>query len=186
MLTSRITRGVSLAVVSLALGSLGAVQELQTIDAGGLKFQAPKDWKSNPPRNAMRKAEMVIPAVAGDKEPTEFAVFVFRGGAGSIQANLERWEQQFRDASGKAPKAEPKKVKGKGGAELTRVELSGTYTEPTFGQGEPKHKPGHRLLGAIIETQEMAYFLKLTGPEATIKAATPAFDKLLESVELAK
>lgn len=169
-----------------ALVGLGAAtQDTQTIDAGGLKFQVPKEWKSAPPKSAMRKAEVTIAPASGDKDPAILAVFAFPGGAGGVNANLERWQNMFRDAGGNVPKLEPKTLKSKTGVAVTRVELAGTYTEPTFGQGAPTPKAGYRLLGAIAETAEMAYFLRMTGPENTMKGAAAAFDKALDSIEVA-
>lgn len=173
-----------LGVAVLATFALGAAQDTQDIDAAGLKFQAPKAWKNNPPKNQMRAANLVVPAAEGDKEPAELVISAFPGGAGTVAANIARWEQQFKDAAGKAVKAETKTVKTKSG-DATRVEVAGVFTEPTFGRGEPTPKSGYRLVGAIIETAQGAYFLKLTGPEKTIKEATPAFDKLVEGAATA-
>lgn len=33
----------------------GADEAKQTIEAGGLKFEAPKSWKSSPPTSSMRR-----------------------------------------------------------------------------------------------------------------------------------
>ena len=46
-------------------------------------------------------------------EGAELVVTAFPGGAGSTDQNIKRWESAFKDADGKAPKAETKKVKGK-------------------------------------------------------------------------
>ncbi len=170
---------------ALALFALGAVpQDTQTVDAGGMKFQAPKDWKSTPPKSAMRKAELSVPSAAGDKDTGLLAVFALSGGAGGVTANLERWQGMFKDPTGNVPKLEPKTIKSKSGVSITRVEFAGTYTEPTFGQGAPTPKPDYRLLGAIVETSQTSYFLRMTGPDKTIKGAAGAFDKVLDSIEV--
>lgn len=180
---SRISRPFALAIGALAVTGLGmAFQDSRTIEADGLKFQAPAAWKSITPKSTIRKAQLAVPAAEGDKEAGELVVFAFPGGAGSVQANLDRWQAQFKGADGKAPALESKKVKSQSSVEVTRVELKGTYTEPTFGQGDPKPRPGFALLGCIVETPKTSYFLKLTGPEATLKAAGPSFDKLIDSV----
>lgn len=181
----RFHRAIALAVGALAVAGLGlAAQDVRTIEADGLKFQAPASWKSITPKSSMRKAQVSIPAADGDKESGELVVFAFPGGAGSVQANLERWQAQFKGTDGKVPALASKKVKSKAGVDVTRVDLKGTYTEPTFGQGDPKPRPGFALLGAIVESPKVSYFLKLTGPEATLKAATDGFDKLIDSMEV--
>lgn len=181
----RFSRSLALVLGALAVAGLGAsFQDARTIETDGLKFQVPAAWKSITPKGTIRKAQLSVPAAEGDKEAGELVVFAFPGGAGSVQANLDRWQAQFQGSDGKAPALASKKLKSQSGAEVTRVELKGTYTEPTFGQGDPKPRTGFALLGAIVETAKTSYFLKLTGPEATLKAATPGFDKLIDSVNV--
>ena len=58
------------------------------------------------------------------------------------------------------------------------AEIAGTFKKP---DGPPflrktKPAPGYRMLGAIVELDgKGVYFLKLTGPDATIKAEADAF-----------
>lgn len=179
-------RLVALGLAVTATLALGAAQNTQTIDAGGLKFPVPEAWKVYPPKNQMRAANLTIPAAEGDKESAELVVSAFPGGAGSVDANVARWEQQFQGANGQPAKAESKKTMKVKSGEATRIEVAGTFVEPTFGRGNPVPKSGYRLLGAIIETGSGAYYLKLTGPEKTVKAATPAFDKLVAEATATK
>jgi hypothetical protein len=189
MFIRRASHGLVLSLTTLGILGLQAhaqAQDTQAITAAGIKFQAPKSWKANPPRNTMRQAELVVAPVEGDKAPAELVLFVFPGGAGSVQANVQRWEMQFRDAQGKTVRSKSTEIKAKGGVPVTRVELEGTYVEPTFGQGDPTPKPGYRLLGGIVETPQSAYFFKMTGPDQTMKAAAKDFDLLLESIEVTR
>ena len=84
-----------------------------------------------------------------------------------------------RDAQGNPPKVESKAVKGKN-TDVTRVEVAGTYTDPFAGDGP---KPNQRLLGAIVQTNLSGYFFKMVGPDKTVKAAEPAFDAMLKSIQ---
>ena len=61
-------------------------------------------------------------------------VYAFPGGAGTVDANVKRWQSQFRDADGNPPKIESKTVKGKN-VEVTRVETAGHYKSSTPGHG---------------------------------------------------
>jgi hypothetical protein len=173
-------RGVGLALggLAVALAALGADDPTQTIDVGGLTFQAPAAWKKVQPKSSMRRAQLVVNPAEGDKEPAELIVFVFPEGAGTVQANVRRWQEQFRDAQGNIPKVESKTVKGKN-TDVTRVEVAGTYTDPFAGKGA---QPNYHLLGAIVETPRAAYFLKMVGPEKTISAAEADFDQLVASI----
>jgi hypothetical protein len=180
-------RGVGLGAVAVILGGLGlgADAPTQTIDAGGLTFQAPTAWKSSPPGSPMRKAEIKVAPVEGDKEPAELVVFAFPGGAGTVDANIKRWQGQFKDADGNPPRIESKDVKGKN-VDVTRVETAGHYFPMTF-PGQPKQvdRPNYRLLGAIVQAGTTGYYLKMVGPDKTMLAIRPDFDQLISSISAA-
>src|SRR5262249_51198854 len=110
-------------------------EKTQAIDTAGIQFEIPDSWKSQPPTSQMRKAQIRIPAAEGDQEGAELVLFVFPGGAGSVEANVERWRNQFTDESGDHPKVDTTKVKGQN-VEVTRVEAAGTYKDP-FAAGGP-------------------------------------------------
>jgi len=182
---SHVVRRFVLGAVAIVLGApaFGADAPTQTIDVGGLTFQVPGDWKSSPPSSTMRKAELKIAPAEGDKEPAELVVFAFPGGAGSVEANIKRWQSQFKDADGQPPRVESKPVKGKN-VDVTRVEIAGHYFPMTF-PGQPKQvdRPNYRLLGAIVQTGTMGFFLKMVGPDKTMQAARDDFDQLIASIE---
>lgn len=175
----------AVAVVVGGLGlrpGYGADAPTRTIDAGGLTFEVPAAWKSNPPSSGMRRAELRIAPAEGDKEPAELVVFAFPGGAGTVEANVKRWQSQFKDAGGNPPPVESKTVKGKN-VEVTRVETAGHYYPSQFpGQAKQSDQPNYRLLGAIAQTGTTGYFLKLVGPDKTVQAARPVFDQLIASM----
>jgi hypothetical protein len=171
-----------LAVVAAMLFAVGADAPPQTIDAGGMTFQAPASWKSSKPSSTMRRAQLKVDAVEGDPEVAELIVFAFPGGAGGVEANISRWQGQFKDKDGKPPKIETKTVKGKN-VEVTRVETGGHFVAPEF-PGSPKlmNKKDFRLLGAIVQTPKTGYFFKMIGPEKTMAAAEAGFDSLIASI----
>jgi hypothetical protein len=174
-------------VGALVVGiGLGAMAPTQTIDAGGLTFEAPSAWKSSPPTSTMRRAELKATPVEGDKEPAELVVFGFPGGAGSVKDNIDRWQRQFKDADGNPPPVESKEVKGKN-VDVTRVEIAGHYFPMTF-PNQPKQadRPNYRLLGAIVQTGATGYFLRMTGPDKTMKSLRPEFDQLIASMNADK
>ena len=97
--------------VSLLL--CGADDAKQMVDAKGLKFEAPASWKSSPPLGSMRRAELKVEPIAGDDFPGELVVFAFPGGVGTVQANIERWKNQFKDKDGNPPKSRPRRLKAR-------------------------------------------------------------------------
>jgi hypothetical protein len=186
MTTKPRTRRLALGTIAFVVIGLGADTPTQTIDAKGLTFQAPTAWKSSPPSSRMRLAQLKIEPTEGDTDPAELAVFAFPGGAGTVEQNIKRWQEFFRDNEGKPPKVETKKVQGKN-TEVVRVETAGRYVAPKFpGSAEVNDKPNYRLLGAIVQTDDAAYFLRAIGPDKTMTAARPAFDEMLGSIKVAK
>jgi hypothetical protein len=181
-------RGIGPLAAAVVLGGLvlGADAPLQSIDAGGLTFQAPAAWKSSPPSSQMRRAELKVAPAEGDKEPAELVVFAFPGGAGTVEANVKRWQNQFKDADGNPPPIDSKTVKGKN-VEVTRVETAGHYFPMAF-PGSPRQpdRPNYRLLGAIVQAGDTGYFLKMVGPDKTMKAARTDFDQLIASISAEK
>lgn len=154
----------------------------KTHKAGELSFEAPIAWKSEKPTSSMRKAQLKLAAADGDSEPAELVVFVFPKGAGTVEANIKRWASQFKDGDGKAPEPMVKQVKGKN-VEVTRVEIAGRYIAPLSpGSSEAVNKPGFRLLGAIVQTDDAGYFFKMVGPDKTMTSAKPGFDALIASM----
>ncbi len=142
----------------------------------------PASWKSETPKSAMRKAQFKLAPAEGDTDQAELLVFQFPNRAGTVEANVDRWEKMFVDADGKQPRAKSEKKKG-ANVDATRVEVAGRYVASVSpGAAEKFDKPDFRLLGAIVETDTAAYFFRLIGPEKTIKAATPGFDAMIASM----
>jgi hypothetical protein len=175
--------GLSLPAMALLL--LGADTPKQTVDAQGVKFQAPASWKSVPSTSQMRRAVLKIEPVEGDDFPGELVVYAFPGGVGTVDANIERWQKQFKDKDGNPPKVETKTVKGKN-VEVTRAETSGHYFPAQFGGRPEPDRPDARLLGAIVQTDQAAYVIKFVGPNKTLTKLRPEFDEMLTTIEVAE
>ena len=153
-------------------------------DSGaGIRWTTPANWKAQDQR-PMRLATYTVPPVQGDQDSGECGVYYFGpGGAGSVQANMDRWIGQFQQTDGKASKATVKNGTAGGGLKLTTVDVSGAYTGmggPRAPQGPPK--AGYRLLGAIVEGPQGSIFFKFTGPAKTVAQNQSAFLKMLASI----
>lgn len=164
--------------------AIGDDKPVQTINGGGITFEVPAGWKSAKPSSSMRRAQLSIPPVEGDKDAPECVLFAFPGGAGTVEANIERWAGQFRGEDNTPPKPESCKLKGKN-TEVTRVDISGRFVAPVFpGSPDTENKAGYRLMGAIVVTPQVSYFLKIVGPEATMKSSAKDFDALISSMKI--
>jgi len=146
-------------------------------EAAAIAWKAPDAWQTAPNPSTMRLATYKIPAAKGDADGAELAIS--RAG-GAKEANIQRWIGQF-DEAGKDSRVE-KTVRG---MKITIVDVGGTYLgggmmgAPGAGSGPKK---GWALLGAIVETPGMPYFFKMTGPATTVRAARPAFDKMIDGI----
>jgi hypothetical protein len=131
----------------------------------------------------MRAATYLIPAVVGDKEDAECAVFVNIGGG--VQANVDRWIGQFEQPDGSASKDKAKtKLETINGLPVTTIDLTGTYKGGGVAMGQPSTpKPDYRLLGAIVDAPSGPVYFKLTGPAKTVAAAQSEFQTMLKSLK---
>src|SRR5262249_52161058 len=169
-------------LLALVLLAAGADGPKQTIEARGLSFQAPASWKSSPPTTQMRLAQLKVDPIEGDDYPAEVVVFAFPGGAGSVEQNLQRWQRMFKDKDGNTPRIESKTVKGKN-VDVVRAETSGHYTPAQFGRPEPE-RPDARLPGANTTPEDVAYFIRMGGPNKTIIKPRPDFDELIPTTQV--
>jgi hypothetical protein len=174
-------------LASLVLGLVAARGDdpKQTIDAKGLTFEAPASWKSKAPTTPTRRAELTVKPSEGDSYPAELVVFSFGRAAGTVEDNLKRWQSLFKDEDGNPPKIESKKVKGKN-VEVTRAETSGHYHPAQFGRRKEPDRPGARLLGAIVTGDDATYYIRMVGPDKTMKKLRTDFDDMLKTIQIDK
>jgi hypothetical protein len=108
--------------------------------------------------------------------PIQAAFYHFgEGQGGSIGANLERWKGQFQAQ----PEAQVDAIEVNG-HKITFVLLVGTYLDgPMFGQKTPREN--YALLGAILESEAGAVFIKATAPRGAAEACREHFRTLAMS-----
>ncbi len=148
---------------------------LSAESVAGLQWTTPPGWKSEGTR-PMRAATYNL------ADGAECAVYFFgAGGAGSVQANLDRWKDQVRAPGGKPAEAQIRK-RTVHGLPVTTIDATGEYS----GMGGPAPKPSYRLIGAIVEGPGGNVFIKFTGPAKTVAQSQPKFDQMLASFEKAQ
>jgi hypothetical protein len=143
--------------------------------AGDLAWDVPAKWQTAASPSTMRKATYKIAKTAGDADDPEMSVMQAGGG---LEANIDRWAGQF----GGTKDVKRSKVKI-GNFDVTVVEIKGTFAGSGM-PGAPAAGPKDHwaLLGAIVEGVDPPYFFKLTGPDKSVAAARPDFDKLVGSL----
>ena len=91
--------GVLATSLTLLAGLNFAFAGENVIELGGLTSKIPAGWKMQKPSNNLRKYQVLVPRVEGDKEDAELAVFSF--GASGKEDNVKRWKAQFIAPEGK-------------------------------------------------------------------------------------
>jgi len=152
--------------------------------ADQLSWETPTGWIEEPPANAMRQAQYLVPGEGGDGQ---CVVFYFGAGqGGGVQANADRWADQFSQPDGSSSRdvlvTEELEV---GGVPVLLVQVTGTYNEGGMMMtgAPPKTKPGHMLMGAVVEGPNANWFFKFTGPEETVRSNEQSFRGLLGSIK---
>lgn len=153
--------------------------------AGELRFTAQPGWVVETPTSSMRKAQYRLPSQDGAGAASLVVYHFGAGGGGGVEANLARWAGQFEQPDGSDSRAAMKSsTRTRNGLAVTEVELAGTYVAETSpGSGERVREEGWRMLAAILEAQEGAYYVKLVGPAETVAHWEASYAGFLEDVE---
>jgi gluconolactonase len=139
-------------------------------------FQAPEPWTDVTSGRQMRAAELKYD-LDGDEDPVAIFFFFGPGQGGGVQDNIDRWKGMFEGG----PKAEEKIEMDKGVIVLV---LTGTYLESSggpFAPGPKTPKPDHKMLAAILPSEQGAVFVRMTAPATVADTVRPAFEALIKS-----
>jgi gluconolactonase len=147
--------------------------ETVPVEAGELHLTVPKTWQPGKVSSNFRKAQMKVPKAKGDSEDAEFVVYYFDGGGGGIDPNVQRWVRSFQPSGRKVKVTSGKSPQG----DYVFVDLQGTWNKPIgpMAQQRTQEMPNARTLSVILTTKEGNYFVRLTGPKATVDANADAF-----------
>jgi hypothetical protein len=152
---------------------------------GPFTLVMPKEWAEKGVTSSMRAAQFDL----DPKEPGahELVIYYFgKGGAGGVEANLERWLGQITQPDGKPSKDVAKIEKTKlAGQDATLVSVTGNYkTQQMPGGPPPVDKSSQTMLGAIVDSPEGPYYFKLVGAKATLDANMAKWKAMLASMKL--
>jgi hypothetical protein len=135
----------------------------------GIRVTPPAAWEDLGP-SGMRKAQYEHPPVGDDTAPAEVNVFYFGPqSGGGVEANLQRWIGQMAVPDGDPGAAAERSTFTADGMAGHVVALDGTYQAGGMGGGDASPRPGHRLVGVVLEGPQGSVFFKLTGPEQTAR-----------------
>jgi hypothetical protein len=176
-----------------AMGGMGGEGGKTLADAGGgrkkmgsFTLVPPAGWQEKPTRSGMRAAEWRLPGEGGAEDAELVAYYFGQGGAGGVEANLERWIGQFQQPDGK-PSKERATIANTtvAGQKATMVDVEGRYVAAMMpGAPEAHDKPDWRMLAAIVESPDGPYYFKLVGPKTTVARHKAAFDAMVADLKL--
>ena len=162
----------SICLVALLVQDVNAEEaKTKKVKLQDIQLEVPVSWKQQQPTSRLRAGQFQLPAVASDKDGAELVVYFFGGAGGGVNANLQRWIGQFAAQGRKVKITSGKSAQGP----YYLAEVTGTYNKPI---GPPirqqtKATPGSRMVAVILMVKGKGnYFLKLTGPDKTVAAAT--------------
>lgn len=153
--------------------TLSAADKTKKVMAKDITLNVPTTWKQSPASNNLRTAQFAIPKVEGDRDDAELVVYFFGGAGGGVNANLERWSGQFQPGGKKQKVYKGESKQG----EYYLLDVTGVYNKPI---GPPINRqtnptPGYQMLAVVLMVKDKGnYFLKLTGPQKTVAAASEA------------
>lgn len=165
-------------VATLCVGSVFAAD----FELAGMKSKVPAGWKEEQPSSSMRMGQFKLPKADGDPEDAEIALFYFKGGSGSVDANLKRQLAKFKAPEGKAePENKVDKIKV-GKVEATYQDVKGTFLSkfPPFApNAKITEKTDWRQLYVVFTTDNGEFYLTLLGPTKTVEKHKKDFEEWL-------
>jgi hypothetical protein len=116
----------------------------------------------------------------------ELIVYYFgETGAGSVDANVDRWLGQFTEPDGRpsrdAAKIEHSKLAGQ---DATIVAITGHYVAAAMPGSSAVDLPDGALLAAIVASPSGPYYWRLVGAKPTVLANEAKFRAMLASLAL--
>lgn len=158
------------AATAAAPGGPMAGTAVPTAGGPGLTWTAPAAWQAKPV-GAMRKGSFTVTGAAG--ATADLSITAFPGAVGGELANLNRWRGQV---------ALPPIAEGDLAAATTRFTANGlSFTVVDLAGADPANP--QRILGGMTPYQDAMWFFKLTGPDALVARAKPAFLAFLQTVK---
>ena len=138
-----------------------------------LAFTGPEGWVEEPPANNMRQSQYRLPAVEGDAKDAEVIVTYFGpSGAGDLDMNIDRWCSAFAQPDGSSTRETMRMSNRRvGGIAISEYDIRGTY----LGMRGGEQNAGYRMVVALIESDHGPYYVKITGPEATVEKWLASF-----------
>jgi hypothetical protein len=148
-----------------------------------LDFVAPKPatWIEHPPSGLGRVANYTVPGPSGGEAAHVVVSYFGATQGGDVEANIERWQYQFRPHADGTPQEPIVEEFETDGMPVTLVELAGDWMK----MGQTWYTPDQLFLAAIVQTPEGKVFIRFTGEAATVEANREPFMQMLHDLHRA-
>ncbi len=175
----------TLLTLAFCWGGIASLQADTTV--AGLIFRAPSHWETTIPTAPTRAAQWRIPHERS-KEPGEAVILYFGNGLGGDTAStIQRWQRAMTTAEGARVDGVVTEKKLGNNLKTTEIVSYGTYTGGLSVAGAPPTlKPGFGLAGVVIEGPQGNIFIRLTGPEALVKANLAGLRQMIATAQVVK
>ena len=142
--------------------------------AAGVKWIRPANWQEQP-LSEMRQGSFRVPGPDGAS--ADVSVVSFPGTAGGLASNLNRWRGQVE-----LPPASDDELR-----QATQPVAAGQVEGILVDYASPPQsaKPS-RILGAVLETPDRTWFVKMTGPPAFVEMQKETFNQFVRSFEFSQ
>ncbi|MFT5051231.1 MAG: hypothetical protein ACI8QZ_002642 [Chlamydiales bacterium] len=134
-------------------------------------WTVPEGWQELAP-TSMRRANF---RVAGSPDAECYLTFL-PGGAGGVEANINRWRGQMSLSAMDTAEIEQLPLRSLVGGEAVLIDMVGDYS----GMGSDA-QADYRMVGLILEAPSATLFLKMVGPAAVIDGEIDHFHELAGS-----
>ena len=130
----------------------------------------PAGWEEQAP-SEMRQGSFLVHGPDG--ATADVSVTAFPGAAGGLESNLNRWRGQVG-----LPALNGDELQ-QAARPITADQVTGIQVDYSAPGGS---KGSSRILGAVFQTPEQAWFVKMTGPPACIEAQKETFTAFVQSL----
>jgi hypothetical protein len=156
------------------MNSMGAEMGMSAAgNSNEVEWKVPAGWKVQPP-SAMRLGSFRVPGPNG--QSADVSVVPLSGMAGGDLANINRWRDQISlPPISEGDLAQHSQTIKPGGRKMLLIDF--VSSAPLI---EDRYKK--RLIAAIYTQGERTWFFKMTGEDATVAQAKPAFLTFLKTL----
>jgi hypothetical protein len=140
-----------------------------------LTWTTPQGWtEASPDGTGMRLIDMRF----GPNQEGECYVSIMPGGAGGLEANLNRWRTQMGQPPYSAQEIEALPKRKIFNREGVYAAFDGDYKNV----GAETALPGYRLEGVIHSAPQATIFVKMVGPKSLVLENAKAFEEFCQSI----